>query len=300
MNNTWSKESIIAIHVKPPFWKSWWFILLIIILIFSLVALIFMYLIKRQKERFQLKANRDKQEILRLRNENLENEIQAKLTEQEILRLENEGLERYIVIEKRGQEILKLQNENLEREVKAKKNEKELLRLRNENLEIEVFTKQSEQEILNLKNENLAKELEAKQTRLSVSLLQSAHKNQFLSDLKNNIQKIDPKSSNISLEIKKVMREINNEINQEDYWDQFQFNFDEMHKNFIEKLKNSHPQISSNDQRLCCFIRLDLNNREIASILNITVNGVEQTKYRLKKKMALDDKLPLNEYIRNI
>ena len=167
-------------------------------------------------------------------------------------------------------------------------------------MEIEVFTKQSEQEILNLKNENLAKELEAKQTRLSVSLLQSAHKNQFLSDLKNNIQKIDPKSSNISLEIKKVMREINNEINQEDYWDQFQFNFDEMHKNFIEKLKNSHPQISSNDQRLCCFIRLDLNNREIASILNITINGVEQTKYRLKKKMELDGKLPLNEYIRNI
>jgi ligand-binding sensor domain-containing protein len=300
MNNTWSKESVIAIHVKPPFWKSWWFILLVIILIISLVALIFMYLIKRQKELFQIKANRDKQEILRLRNENLENEIQAKLTEQEILRLENEGLERHIVIEKRGQEILKLQNENLEREVKAKKNEKELLRLRNENLESEVFTKQSEQEILNLKNENLAKELEAKQTRLSVSLLQSAHKNQFLSDLKNNIQKIDPKSSNISLEIKKVMREINNEINQEDYWDQFQFNFDEMHKNFIDKLKNSHPQISSNDQRLCCFIRLDLNNREIASILNITVNGVEQTKYRLKKKMELDDKLPLNEYIRNI
>ena len=33
-----------------------------------------------------------------------------------------------------------------------------------------------------------------------------------------------------------IVPEINNEINQEDYWDQFQFNFDEMHKNFIDKL----------------------------------------------------------------
>jgi DNA-binding NarL/FixJ family response regulator len=174
------------------------------------------------------------------------------------------------------------------------------LRLRNENLEREIAAKQAEQELLNVKNEHLAREVEAKQTRLSASLLQSAHKNQFLNDLLSLLQKIDPTAANSKTELRKVMREINQEIKQEDYWEQFQFHFDEMHKNFVTKLKTLHPQISSNDQRLCCLVRLDLNNREIASILHITVNGVEQTKYRLKKKMDIAEKVTLNEYIRGI
>jgi ligand-binding sensor domain-containing protein len=299
-NNEWSDERVLMIYVKPPFWKTWWFISLSIILLLMAIFLTFYYSLKRQQARYRNQAQLAQQEILRLKNENLENEIQAKQAEQEILRLNNESLEREILVEKRGQEILKLSNENLEREVFAKRTEKEILRLRNENLEREISTKQAEQELLNLKNEHLAREVEAKQTRLSASLLQSAHKNQFLNDLLTLLQKIDPAASNSKTELRKVIREINQEIKQEDYWEQFQFHFDEMHKNFVTKLKTLHPQISSNDQRLCCLLRLDLNNREIASILHITVNGVEQTKYRLKKKMDIGEKVTLNEYIRSI
>lgn len=297
LNNKWSEEFIIPIIVSPPFWKTWWFIFLCILLAVLFVILAFRYFLSQQKAKFQMISNRSKQEILHLRNEKLENDILAKQTEQEILRLQNENLERNVLAEKREQEILKLKNDNLEKEVNSKKAEQEILRLKNENLEREVLNEKAEQEILNLKNEKLGREVESKQTRLSVSLLQSAHKNQFLNDLKGMVQKIDPSQSNSQAEIRKLLREINNEINQEDYWEQFQFNFDEMHKDFVGKLKKLQPQISANDLRLCCFLRLELNNREIASILHITVNGVEQTKYRLKKKMQLEEKSSLNDYI---
>jgi ligand-binding sensor domain-containing protein len=301
LNNTWSDVYIIPIIVSPPFWKTWWFIIICITLALFLLVIAFRYILKRQKALFKAQQDRSKQEILRLRNENLESEILAKKSEQEILHLQNESLERKINGEKREQEFLKLKNENLEKEVNSKKSEQEILRLRNENLQKEVNAKAIEQEVLFLRNENLAREVEAKQTRLSVSLLQSAHKNQFLNDLKLMVQKLSQADSSQSQsEIRKLIREINTEINQEDYWEQFQFNFDEMHKNFVEELKRRHPQISSNDQRLCCFLRLDLNNREIASILHITVNGVEQTKYRLKKKMLIEEQVSLNEYIKSI
>lgn len=301
LNNVWSDVYFIQIYVSPPFWKTWWFIIICISLVLLFLVMVFRYILNRQKALFKAQQDRSKQEILRLRNENLESEILAKKSEQEILHLQNESLERKISGEKREQEILKLKNENLEKEVDSKKAEQEILHLRNENLQKEVNAKAIEQEVLFLRNENLAREVEAKQTRLSVSLLQSAHKNQFLNDLKLMVQKLNQAdSSQNQSEIRKLIREINNEINQEDYWEQFQFNFDEMHKNFVEELKRRHPQISSNDQRLCCFLRLDLNNREIASILHITVNGVEQTKYRLKKKMLIDEQVSLNEYIKSI
>jgi DNA-binding CsgD family transcriptional regulator len=45
---------------------------------------------------------------------------------------------------------------------------------------------------------------------------------------------------------------------------------------------------------------MGFSNTEIAAILNITVNGVEQRKYRLKKKLELDREASLNEYIAEV
>lgn len=155
----------------------------------------------------------------------------------------------------------------------------------------------AEQEILRLQNENLEKEVEGKQARLSASVLQSAHKNQFLVDLKTQIQKLDHLPAQ---DLRKLIRAIDGELNQEDYWEQFQLTFNQMHQDFVHELHQRHPHITGNDNRLCCFIRMGFSNAEIASILNVTVNGVEQSKYRLKKKLGLDKEASLNEYIWNL
>ncbi|MBK8554320.1 MAG: hypothetical protein IPL65_00460 [Lewinellaceae bacterium] len=156
----------------------------------------------------------------------------------------------------------------------------------------------AEQKILRLQNENLEREIEAKQARLSASVLQSAHKNKFLADLKAQIQKIGlPNKDNWQRELRRVIRAIDSEINQEDYWEQFQVAFNQMHQDFVHELQQRYPGISTNDVRLSCFIRMGFSNPEIASILNVTINGVEQSKYRLKKKMGLDKDASLNEFI---
>ena len=159
----------------------------------------------------------------------------------------------------------------------------------------------AEQEILRLQNVNLEKEVETRQARLSASVLQSAHKNQFLADLKEQISKMEfPDQEPQRRELRKLIRSIDSELNQEDYWEQFRLTFDQMHQDFVQELHHRHPNISGNDNRLCYFIRMGFSNAEIASILHITVNGVEQSKYRLKKKMELDKDASLNEYIWNL
>ncbi len=35
---------------------------------------------------------------------------------------------------------------------------------------------------------------------------------------------------------------------------------------------------------MCAFIKMELTNKEMASIFNISVRGVETARYRLKKK----------------
>ncbi len=155
-----------------------------------------------------------------------------------------------------------------------------------------------EQEILRLKNKNLKEDVAAKQSKLSASVLQMAHKNEFLNDLKNKIQQLEAKETEVlGKSLRSVIRVIDNELKQEDYWEQFQLIFDQGYQDFVSRVRAQHPNLSNNDSRLCCFIRMQLNNREIASVLNITLNGVEQAKYRLKKKMALPREFSLDDYV---
>lgn len=169
------------------------------------------------------------------------------------------------------------------------------------NRQKEIYERQTleqEQEILQLKNQNLVQEITNKKAELNASILQMAHKNEFLSILKERIKKIQSNSDTSAKKpLRSIVNIINSELRQEDYWEKFQLIFNQTFQDFINQLEVKHPTLTQNDYRLSCFIKMKLNNHEIASILNITVNGVEQAKYRLKKKIGLDKSENLNEYI---
>lgn len=155
-----------------------------------------------------------------------------------------------------------------------------------------------EQEILQLKNDNLEEEVINKKAELNASILQVAHKNEFLTVLKGRIKKIKSESDESAAKpLRSIVNIINNELHQEDYWEQFQLIFNQTFQDFIKQIETKYPNLTQNDHRLCCFIKMKLNNREITSILNTTLSAIEQAKYRLKKKMALDKSQKLNEYI---
>ncbi len=159
---------------------------------------------------------------------------------------------------------------------------------------------QAEQEILRLKNEKLGREIKEKNAQLAAALLQTAHKNNSLSDLKRELAELSQHQNGGTerkRELRHLIRKIDTEIDSEDYWEQFQLNFDQVHQQFSARLHEQHPQLSLNDIRLCCLIKINMTNREIASIQNISVGAVEKSKYRLKKKLALDKEEDLNTYI---
>lgn len=157
-----------------------------------------------------------------------------------------------------------------------------------------------EQEILQLQNINLEEEISNKKAELSASILQVAHKNEFLTVLKGRISKIKSEADESAAKpLRSVVNIINSELRQEDYWEQFQLIFNQTFQDFIKKLEVEFPVLTSNDHRLCCFIKMKLNNREIASILNITLSAVEQAKYRLKKKIGLQKAESLYDFIQN-
>ncbi|HAA21585.1 MAG TPA: hypothetical protein DCP28_23520, partial [Cytophagales bacterium] len=66
---------------------------------------------------------------------------------------------------------------------------------------------------------------------------------------------------------------------------------------FLLRFAQAYPKLTANDLRICNLIRQNLANKEIAEALNITPGSLEQSRYRIRKKMGLSSKDNLNDLI---
>jgi len=169
----------------------------------------------------------------------------------------------------------------------------EQIKLQHERIE------RKEQKIILLKNEKLEAELRHKSKELASSTMAIIRKNEMLLQLKKEVelqkQKLGSQYPNKYAD--HLLRMINENISSDDDWDIFQQNFDLIHEDFFRLIKSQCPDITAHDMKLCAFIRLNLSTKEIASLLNITVRGVEAARYRLRKKFGIPPEKNLTEFL---
>ncbi|MCP9199058.1 histidine kinase [Gramella sp. GC03-9] len=151
---------------------------------------------------------------------------------------------------------------------------------------------EAEKEIIRLRNEKLEQDMANKNRELAVSTMSLIKKNEFLSSIKDKLKK-----SGEEARVKSVIQTIDRDISEEDNWKFFKRAFSNADKDFFKKVKARHPELTSNDLKLCAYLRLNLSSKEIAPLLNISVKSVEIKRYRLRKKMELDRDTNLTEYI---
>ena len=96
---------------------------------------------------------------------------------------------------------------------------------------------------------------------------------------------------------KKIIKKIDTSISHNDEWKVFEYNFNQVHEEFFNKLKTKHPKLTVKDLRLCAYIKMNLSTKEIAPLLNISIRGVETQRYRLRTKLGLDSEQSLTEYL---
>ena len=159
-----------------------------------------------------------------------------------------------------------------------------------------------DKEILLLKEENLNLEIKKKNSALASSTLNNIKKNELLADLVIDIKKIDKELVNSSLHfpVKKVIKKINNHLLDKEDWLTFQLHFTNTHAKFFQNLQEKHPELSSNEIKLSAYLKLNLSTKEIASLMNVAITSVEQSRYRLRKKINLDKDVNLVNYIQKI
>ncbi|MBO3117119.1 LuxR family transcriptional regulator [Winogradskyella sp. DF17] len=171
-----------------------------------------------------------------------------------------------------------------------KKQKNKLLQKKEQERELEKL--ENQKQLMEFKNENLKLDIENKNRELGIATMNLVKRNELLNDIKTALSKI--KSIE---ETKKVIRLINNNLNDSNDWKLFEEAFNNVDKDFMKRVKTLHPSITPNDLRLCAYLRLNLSSKEIAPLLNISHKSVEVKRYRLRKKMGLDHDKSLTNYI---
>ncbi len=148
----------------------------------------------------------------------------------------------------------------------------------------------NEQEITRLRAEKLESEIQHKNQELALATMHLVQKGEILTTLQEELEKaLEKKQSTQTLheDIRRIIRTMQFDSQLDEDWEHFAIHFDSVHGDFLKRLRERYPQTSPNDLRLCAYLRMNLSTKEIANLLNISVRGVEGSRYRLRKKLGL-------------
>ena len=146
------------------------------------------------------------------------------------------------------------------------------------------------QMVISSQKERIAKsDLEHKKRELaalSTNIVQESEQmNSLLKDIKYYVSliKYDKDKSLFSPLLDKLNRLLNDKRKDDVYTDQFSAAY----PGYLECLTRTNPELTTADLKLCTFLRMNLNTKETADIMGLSVRSVESRRYRLRKKLGL-------------
>lgn len=196
------------------------------------------------------------------------------------------------------------QERSLIAKMKIQKNKVSIFRYRQTILELEeqITCIEEEKTILTARSESVLQvEMSLQKYRNQITELEQAigllsTDNQELNDF---IVSKAPKKSNIDVSL--LLQSLKNDpvhtnLSKEE-WDVLLNITDVFFNNCLKELKVK-ADITRHDQEICCLIKWNFSRKEQMAIFNNTSDALTKSKSRLKKRLGLDEKTDLDQYIR--
>lgn len=138
--------------------------------------------------------------------------------------------------------------------------------------------------------------LSVKNRELTNSTLQIIAKDELLTSVQADLQKINDTQKNN--EIKKLIRSI--KINKDMSWLAFENRFTSVNSDFFDRLKEQFPHLKPYDLKICALIKLDFSAKEMSRLLGISPESANTSRYRLRKRLNLEKDVNLTSFIDSI
>ena len=141
------------------------------------------------------------------------------------------------------------------------------------------------------------KRLALKRQQLSLYTQSLIEKSETISKINRELEQFKSNSSGEDVQIMKIDKILQSNILTDEDWENFKKAFEDIYPSFFSKLRYKYPAITVSELRLSALIKLNLSIKEMASMLGISPESVKTSRYRLKKKLGLQENETVEEFI---
>ncbi|MEL1244940.1 tetratricopeptide repeat protein [Flavobacterium sp. DGU11] len=152
----------------------------------------------------------------------------------------------------------------------------------------------AEKEILKLRSVHQDLELETKNREITSISLQLLGKNNLMAEIAEILDKNSKTPNKIESDLRSIL--FHNQ-NQKKDWEKFREVFEKVHPGFFTEIKSRFSSLTATDIRICAYIRIRMSLNEVASLLNISLQSLHTSRYRIRKKLNLDTQQSLDDFI---
>lgn len=151
-----------------------------------------------------------------------------------------------------------------------------------------------------LRNEHFQLEIDAQNKELASNALMVSEKNRLLDQLVSRIEAMRKEGNMSEKNAAELVGQIKGDLVPQDDWIYFKLHFEKVHPDFFSKLKEVCTDLSEGELRLCAYIRIGIENKQIAQMLSVQPDTVKTSRYRIRRKLKLRQEDSLEDFLRSI
>jgi tetratricopeptide (TPR) repeat protein len=149
--------------------------------------------------------------------------------------------------------------------------------------------------------ENLEHKLDFRMKELTNLALFISQRTSIYGDLTKSFKSLNFTDINqIKKDIKALIKEYAFKLDINEDIQKFHTSVETLQSDFLFRIKEKYPHLTDKDVQLAVQVKLKLSSKEIANINNISLNSVEISRHRLRKKLTIDKKENLVSFLENI
>ncbi|NOZ75978.1 MAG: hypothetical protein GXO90_11515 [FCB group bacterium] len=149
---------------------------------------------------------------------------------------------------------------------------------------------------------SLKRSLEERNRELTAQAMKMARNHETTMQVIKSLEKLHGNLSSgiASTLIRSIESSLKSQVSPGNEWNEFETWFKEVHKDFYHRLMDRVPDLTTREMKICAFLKLKLNTKEIASLTNLSVKSVEVYRSRLRSRLGVPRGENLVTYINQL
>ena len=174
------------------------------------------------------------------------------------------------------------------------------LKYRDNRIKNSIILKQREKyyeqqmDIEQLKTEKIKLKLDVEQRDLVMKAVFIQRKNKLIAGFKKELKyQISLLDSGTTKGFRKLLKTMNSSATVDESLVDFEKHFTVVYPSFFDDLSRKYPQLSAKELKVCAYHKMNMDTKEIANIMSVTVRAVQTSRYRIRQKLNIPKNISL-------